>query len=133
MEHLFRTIWDMSLVGSYCILLVLLVRFVLRKAPRWYSYALWAIVFLRLICPVFPESGFSLIPQRLTVVESDNQIQEEPAFLTGVLDSQNLPMGETDPSGVPDWEPEEEIVGTDLQLGEVQVDRIEGTSDLSSL
>lgn len=61
----FQAIINLSLVGSYVILLIILVRLVLRKAPCWCSYALWGIVFLRLICPVFPEAGFSLIPSQL--------------------------------------------------------------------
>ncbi len=79
----FQAIINLSLVGSYVILLIILVRLVLRKAPRWCSYALWGIVFLRLICPVFPEAGFSLIPSQLENnlltewAESDNSITTE--------------------------------------------------------
>lgn len=69
MTGLFGTVLELSLVGSYCILLVLLVRLMLKRAPRWCSYALWAIVFLRLICPVFPETRFSLIPQQFAALE----------------------------------------------------------------
>ena len=65
LSELFQAIINLSLVGSYVILLIILVRFMLRKAPRWCSYALWGIVFLRLICPVFPEAHFSLIPSQL--------------------------------------------------------------------
>ncbi len=60
----------LSLQGSFCILLVLAARFLLRKAPRWCSYVLWSVVFLRLICPVFPETSFSLMPIQL---QMDNE------------------------------------------------------------
>jgi len=63
--QVFMQVLNLSLVGSYIILLVLLARLLLRKSPRWCSYLLWGIVFIRLIIPVFPESGFSLIPARL--------------------------------------------------------------------
>ena len=45
--RLFDSIWRLSLVGSYCILLVILARFLLKKAPKWCSYLLWGIVFVR--------------------------------------------------------------------------------------
>ena len=66
--RLFDSIWRLSLVGSYCILLVILARFLLKKAPKWCSYLLWGIVFVRLCCPVLPETGISLIPERLLAV-----------------------------------------------------------------
>lgn len=66
---LFQTVVQLSLVGSYVILVVLLVRLLLRKAPGWCSYLLWGIVFLRLCCPVFPEMEFSLIPSVLVTGE----------------------------------------------------------------
>lgn len=63
--NLFQFILKLSLTGSYVILLVIVVRLLLHRAPKWCSYLLWAVVFLRLICPVFPETAFSLIPSRL--------------------------------------------------------------------
>lgn len=47
-----------------CILIaaVLLARQLLRKAPKWISCALWALVALRLICPFTIESPFSVMP-----------------------------------------------------------------------
>ena len=66
--RIFDSIWRLSLVGSYCILLVILARALLKKAPKWCSYLLWGIVFVRLCCPVLPETGISLIPKRLLAV-----------------------------------------------------------------
>ena len=66
--RIFDSIWRLSLVGSYCILLVILARILLKKAPKWCSYLLWGIVFVRLCCPVLPETGISLIPERLLAV-----------------------------------------------------------------
>lgn len=47
-----------------CVLIavVLLARLLLRKAPKWISCALWALVALRLICPFTIESTFSVMP-----------------------------------------------------------------------
>ena len=36
--RIFDVVWKLSLVGGYCVLLVLLARLLLKKAPKWYSY-----------------------------------------------------------------------------------------------
>ena len=51
-EALFPTVLNMSLTASAVILVVLLARFLLRRAPKVFSYALWAVVLFRLLCPV---------------------------------------------------------------------------------
>lgn len=58
MTGIFLQVLSMSITASWCILLVFLVRLLLRKAPRIYSYALWLIVAFRLVCPVSFESAF---------------------------------------------------------------------------
>ena len=60
LESLFLKILNMSLTASYVILAVMLIRLLLRRAPRKYSYALWAAAAFRLVCPVSFESMFSL-------------------------------------------------------------------------
>ena len=54
---------NMSLTASAVILCVLLVRLLLCRAPRVFSYALWAVVLFRLLCPVSLTAGFSLLMQ----------------------------------------------------------------------
>ena len=66
--RIFDGVWNLSLVGGYCVLLVIFARLLLKKAPKWCSYLLWGIVFLRLCCPVLPTTGVSLIPERLLAV-----------------------------------------------------------------
>ncbi len=53
-------ILNMSLTASVAIIFVLLLRLLLKKAPKVISYALWAVVLIRLLCPVSIESGLSL-------------------------------------------------------------------------
>ena len=60
-RELFPMILNMSLTASVVILLVLLVRLALRRAPKVFSYALWAVVLFRLLCPVSVGAGFSLL------------------------------------------------------------------------
>lgn len=65
MTGVFLKVLELSLVGSYVMIFVLAVRLLLHicKAPRWSSYLLWGIVFLRLMLPVVPDSDFSLVPK----------------------------------------------------------------------
>ena len=51
MKNLFLSVLNLSITASYVILAILIVRFLLRRAPRKYSYMLWAIAAVRLICP----------------------------------------------------------------------------------
>ena len=104
---------NMSLTASAVILCVLLVRLLLCRAPRVFSYALWAVVLFRLLCPVSLTAGFSLLgldgrPGRAaaahaTVVEyvpQDVVHAPEPQVVLPVPDGVNdalntvLPQGE---------------------------------------
>ena len=60
-SFLLPMILNMSLTASVIIAAVLLVRLVLRRAPKIFSYALWAVVLFRLLCPVSLSSAFSLL------------------------------------------------------------------------
>lgn len=62
MEKLFLTVLNMSVTASAAIIVVLLARLALRKAPKAFSYVLWAIVLFRLLCPLTIESRFALLP-----------------------------------------------------------------------
>ena len=57
----------MGLVSGYAVLIVLLVRMLLRRFPKRYSYLLWSAVLLRLVCPVMIKSPFSLVPDALSL------------------------------------------------------------------
>ncbi len=63
MTGVFETVLHMSLTGSLVILAVLLLRLLLKKAPKAFSYALWGIVLFRLLCPISLDSSLSLIPE----------------------------------------------------------------------
>lgn len=52
MRNLFSVILNMSMTGSIVILLVMLARLILKRSPKIFSYALWAVVLFRLLCPV---------------------------------------------------------------------------------
>ena len=63
----FLKIINMSISASWLVLAVLILRFVLKKAPKWINVLLWGIVAIRLICPFSFESTLSLIPSAETI------------------------------------------------------------------
>ena len=70
---------NMSLTASIAIVLVILLRFVLKKAPKVISYALWGIVLFRLLCPVSIGSTFSVF----NLFETPT---EDSGFITSVIE-----------------------------------------------
>lgn len=79
MEELFLKILEMNLAGCACILAVLALRLLLRRKPRSFSYVLWAVVFLRLLCPFTLQSryfGLSLgnMEQRLEAAAYEQEV-----------------------------------------------------------
>ena len=52
LDTIFMRILDMSKTASLVILVVILARLCLKRAPKVFSYALWAVVLFRLLCPV---------------------------------------------------------------------------------
>ena len=62
MEAIFIRVLNMSLSASVLILAVVLLRPLLKRAPRWTSLLLWAMVALRLLVPFSIQSSVSLIP-----------------------------------------------------------------------
>lgn len=57
-------LFNMSLAGGAVILLVLVLRFFLRRLPKTYSCMLWLLVLVRLLWPFTVSTPFSLLPMR---------------------------------------------------------------------
>ena len=62
MSGIFMTVIEMSLTADFVVLAVILLRSLLKRTPKLFSYALWFIVLFRLLCPITFESPLSLIP-----------------------------------------------------------------------
>ena len=62
-DRLYMGVLDMSKTAAMVIAVVLLVRLLLKKAPKAFSYALWAVVLFRLLCPISFETPVSIVPQ----------------------------------------------------------------------
>ena len=60
LEQIFSRILEMSIIAGYCVLAVLVLRWLFRKAPKKYTYLLWLVVAFRLVCPLTVDSAFSI-------------------------------------------------------------------------
>jgi len=85
----FPNILNASIAASWMVLAVLVLRFSLKKAPKWTRVALWGLVAVRLLLPFSIESAFSLIPSAQTVPEEVLRYEgvqlKEPAHLDVIL------------------------------------------------
>lgn len=62
LDTVYLRLVEMSIQASIMILVVLAARLLLRRAPKGFSYALWLLVLLRLLCPGLLEFPLSLMP-----------------------------------------------------------------------
>ena len=80
-EAFIKLIFEASLTAGIAAAAVMLIRIPLKKAPKRWSYLLWAVVFFRCLCPFSVESTFSLfnaVPEKSVISESDTDIDEAP-------------------------------------------------------
>ena len=83
MSTVFLKILNMSIAASWLIPAVLLLRLILKKAPKWVTVFLWGIVAVRLICPFSLASAWSLIPSAETI-PLDIGMDPTPAIHSGI-------------------------------------------------
>ena len=83
MIELFLKITNMSISASWLVVAVLVLRLLMKKAPKWVSVLLWGIVAIRLVCPISIESAISLIPSAETI-PMDIELDETPAIYSEV-------------------------------------------------
>lgn len=84
LNTLFLSVLNRSIVSGFVILAVLLVRLFLKKAPGIFSYVLWAVVLLRLLCPFTFESAFGLLPAGKAPALKDIMYQADTQLHTGI-------------------------------------------------
>ncbi len=90
-QNLFLQILNMSVAAGIAICIVLLLRQVISRAPKAFSYVLWAAVLLRLICPILPESPLGMLH---TPVEIYEKVQTEAALQENETDAAVLSVQE---------------------------------------
>lgn len=104
MDDVFLKLVNLSISASWLILAVLVLRFVLKKAPKWVMPFLWGVVALRLVCLFSIESALSLIPSAETipseiVTETREPVLYEQATLD-IVTNPTLPSAAEVPVGV---------------------------------
>ena len=83
METLFLHVLNMRLAASWVILILLVLRLLLRKAPRWIVCLMWTVPLFRLLCPVSFESVYSLMPVKSQAIPQNISMQHQPAIDSG--------------------------------------------------
>jgi beta-lactamase regulating signal transducer with metallopeptidase domain len=106
MEQILKWLIDSSIIAGFIILIILVLRPLLKKLPKWVNLVLWLIVAVRLVMPIGLESNFSLVPDigglqaeysKVIFKENDEKnITDETDYYSGAKLSETIPDGETD-------------------------------------
>lgn len=83
MGEVFLKAVNLSIAASWIIVAVIVLRFLLKKAPKWIQCVLWSLVAIRLICPVLPQSKLSIVPSEAVfpvekIYSTDEQTADNP-------------------------------------------------------
>ena len=84
MAAVFLKLLNLSISASWLVLVVLVLRLVLKRAPKWVDVLLWGMVALRLMLPFSIESALSLIPSAETLSPEVVQFDPAPTITSGV-------------------------------------------------
>ena len=84
MSVIFLKLLNLSISASWLVLVVLVLRLVLKRAPKWVDVLLWGMVALRLMLPFSIESALSLIPSAETLSPEVVQFDPAPTITSGV-------------------------------------------------
>lgn len=78
MGTVFLRVVNMSITASWLIAAVIVLRLLLKKAPRWLICMFWVFVAIRLVCPFSVESTWSLVPSAEPVSERRTPVRDTP-------------------------------------------------------
>ena len=84
MSGIFLKLLNLSISASWLVLVVLALRLVLKRAPKWVDVLLWGMVALRLMLPFSIESALSLIPSAETLSPEVVRFDPAPTITSGV-------------------------------------------------
>ena len=113
LDSVFVSILDLTKVSSLVILAVIAARLLLKRAPKVISYALWAVVLLRLLVPMEIQSPVSMLPELKPTTQS-YALEDEPIsavnagiaayqavgdVLNGGIGTQHVPTDRVDEAG----------------------------------
>jgi beta-lactamase regulating signal transducer with metallopeptidase domain len=103
MDAFFERLVQISLSGSILVLAVLLLRLILKKAPRRTVCLLWMLAVLRLLVPLQIESEWSLQPEPVTIIPP----KQTESFDSGTVHTAVPPENWEDPVEYPLRQPQE--------------------------
>lgn len=132
MERVFLMIFGMSVTAGLLAVAVLVLRLLLKRAPKALFCILWGFVAIRLICPVSFESPFSLVPAKLTASDSvfDRIDFEEVRSFSSDEVSSDLPRGSVS-SFAPEQLPAELLEAVSQEENTLSADPPEASEDAS--
>ena len=84
MSGIFLKLLNLSISASWLVMVVLALRLVLKRAPKWVNVLLWGMVALRLMLPFSIESALSLIPSAETLSPEVVRFDPAPTITSGV-------------------------------------------------
>ena len=84
MSGIFLKLLNLSISASWLVLVVLALRLMLKRAPKWVNVLLWGMVALRLMVPFSIESALSLIPSAETLSPEVVRFDPAPTITSGV-------------------------------------------------
>ena len=79
MSTIFMNIFNMSLTATYCIAAVIVLRFMLKRQPKIFSYLLWSVVLFRLLCPFSVPSKYSFLRMDTDMVSQEKIAEKRGA------------------------------------------------------
>ena len=120
---------NMSITASWLMAAVIVLRLLLKKAPKWLICMLWVFVAIRLVCPFSVESMWSLVPSAQPVSERRMPVRDTP---------QNAPVFRTDMNETEDGNAYavgsgmNEMASNTMGAGGTQSNRLTGTKDAAT-
>ncbi len=92
LSNLFEQVLSMSISATIVIILILVIRKLLGKSPKIYSYILWSVVLIRLLIPFSIESKISIVPDTTKIVENrftgSNLVTNESNFASTYINNE---------------------------------------------
>ncbi len=99
LDTVFMQILDMTKTASIVILFILLARLLLKKAPKIFSYVLWAVVLFRLLCPVSIELPVSAVP-KFEPTANSYTLEDESISVFGASEAAYRAVGDVMNGGI---------------------------------
>ena len=90
MTAVFQTVLNMSITGAYIAAAIIVLRLVMKKLPKRFSYVLWIILGIRLLCPfsfssaaslfnlVKPETSENTVTTQMTYIPQNIEYDPKP-------------------------------------------------------